>query len=148
MKKPIILIVLFLIIGSVLYAYKMYNKPHTDVGTTDAAETLSAEDIFKAFDNDEAAAMLKYSDKVIAVEGILLSKDLSNELEPQIVLDGNGYDGYIRCGFKPEMSPKIVALAENNPISIKGICVGMNGSEELDLLADKDVVLSNCILID
>jgi hypothetical protein len=148
MKKPIILIVLFLIIGSVLYAYKMYNKPHTDVVTTDAAETLSAEDIFKAFDNDEAAAMIQYADKVIAVEGILLAKDLSNELEPQIVLDGNGYDGFIRCGFKPGMLPKIVALAENNPISIKGICVGMNGSEELDLLADKDVVLSNCTLID
>ncbi len=148
MKKPIILIVLFLIIGSVLYAYKMYNKPHTDVVTTDAAETVSAEDIFAAFDNDEAAAMLKYADKVIALEGILLSKDLSNELEPQIVLDGNGYDGYIRCGFKPEMLPKIIALGENNPISIKGICVGMNESEELDLLADKDVVLSNCTLID
>jgi len=26
--------------------------------------------------------------------------------------------------------------------------MGMNGSEELDLLADKDVVLSNCTLID
>ena len=51
MKKPITLIVLFLIIGSVLYAYKMYNKPHTDVVTTDAAETLSAEGIFEAFDN-------------------------------------------------------------------------------------------------
>lgn len=148
MKKPIILIVLFLIIGSVLYAYKMYNKPHTDVVTTDATETLSAEDIFKAFDNDEAAAIVKYADKVIAVEGILLLKDLSNELEPQIVLYGNGYDGFIRCGFKPGMLPKIIALAENNPISIKGICVGMNGSEELDLLADKDVVLSNCTLID
>ena len=148
MKKPIILIALFLIIGSVLYAYKMYNKPHTDVVTTDAAETVSAEDIFTAFDNDEAAAMIQYSDKVIAVEGILLSKDLSNELEPQIVLDGNGYDGFIRCGFKPEMLSKIVALVENNPIGIKGICVGMNGSEELDLLADKDVVLSNCTLID
>jgi hypothetical protein len=126
----------------------MYNKPHTDVVRTDAAETVSAEDIFAAFDNDEAAAMLKYADKVIALEGILLSKDLSNELEPQIVLDGNGYDGYIRCGFKPEMLTKIIALGENNPISIKGICVGMNGSEELDLLADKDVVLSNCTLID
>jgi hypothetical protein len=148
MKKTIILIVLLTMIGSVLYAYKMYNKPHTDVVTTDAAETVSAEDIFEAFDNDEAAAMVKYADKVIAVEGILLSKDLSNELEPQILLDGNGYDGFIRCGFKPGMLPKIVALVENNPISVKGICVGMNGSEELDLLADKDVVLSNCTLID
>ena len=148
MKKPIILIVLFLIIGSVLYAYKMYNKPHTDVVTTDAAETVSAEDIFAAFDNDEAAAMVKYADKVIAVEGILLSKDLSNELEPQIILNGNGYDGFIRCGFKPEMLSGIIALVENSPVSIKGICVGINGSEELDLLADKDVVLSNCTLID
>jgi len=148
MKKPIILIVLFLIIGSVLYAYKMYNKPHTDVASTEAAETVSAEDIFAAFDHDEAAAMIQYADKVITVEGILLSKDLSNELEPQIVLDGNGYDGFIRCGFKPEMLSKIVALEENSPVSIKGICGGMNGSEELDLLADTDVVLSNCTLID
>ncbi len=148
MKKPIVLIVLLFIIGTALYAYKMYNKPHTDVLNTVAAETVSASAIFAAFDNEEAAAMIKYTDKVIAVEGLLLSKDLSNELEPQIVLEGNGNDGFIRCGFKPVMLSKVSALKDSTIINIKGMCVGLNGSEELDLLADKDVVLSNCTLID
>lgn len=148
MKKPIILIVILCIIGAVLYAYKTYNKPHTDVAATDAAETVSAADLFTAFDTDETAAMAKYADQVIAVKGLLLNKDLSNELEPQIVLEGNGDNGFIRCGFKPEMLAKVSLLQDSTIINLKGICAGINGSEELDLLADKDVTLSKCTLID
>ena len=92
--------------------------------------------------------MVKYSDKVISINGLLLSRDLHNKKEPQLVLEGNGYDGFIRCGFKPEYLDKLIALQDSMSINIKGICMGINGSDELDLLADKDVVLSNCTLIE
>ncbi|HAY89571.1 MAG TPA: hypothetical protein DCY51_09035 [Bacteroidetes bacterium] len=148
MKKPIFLLILLIALGAFLYAYRAYNKPHTDVASTEAAETISASAIFQAFELDDSAAMVKYSDKVIAIHGLLLNRDLSNEKEPQIVLEGNGYDGFIRCGFKPEYLDKLLSLQDSTTAHLKGICMGMNGSEELDLLADKDVVLSNCTLID
>lgn len=146
MKKPISLLIILIALGAFLYGYRAYNKPHTDVASTAAAETVSASAIFQAFDLDDSSAMVKYSDKVISVNGLLLSRDLNNKNEPQLVLEGNGYDGFIRCGFKPEYLDKLVALQDSMSINLKGICMGMNGSDELDLLADKDVVLSNCTL--
>ena len=148
MKKPLLLLIALISLGAFLYGYRAYNKPHTDVANTEAAEELSASDIFQAFDLDDSSAMVKYSDKVIAINGLLLRRDLSNENEPQIVLEGNGDDGFIRCGFKPEYTEKLSALEDNTTIHLKGICMGMNGSDELDLLADKDVVLSNCTIIE
>ena len=131
-----------------MYGYRAYNKPHTDVASTEAEETISASAIFQAFDIDDSTAMVKYSDKVISVNGLLLSRDVNNKNEPQIILEGNGYDGFIRCGFKPEYLARLMALQDSTTINLKGICMGMNGSDELDLLADKDVVLSNCTLIE
>jgi hypothetical protein len=148
MKKPISLLIVLITLGVVLYGYRAYNKPHTDVASTVAEETISASAIFQAFDIDDSSAMVKYSDKVISVHGLLLSRDLHNKKEPQLVLEGNGYDGFIRCGFKPEYLDKLIALQDSVSINLKGICMGINGSDELDLLADKDVVLSNCTLIE
>jgi hypothetical protein len=148
MKKPISLLIVLITLGVVLYGYRAYNKPHTDVASTEAAETLSASAIFQAFDIDDSTAMVKYSDKVISINGLLLSRDLSNKNEPQIILEGNGYDGFVRCGFNPEYLARLMALQDSMTINLKGICMGMNGSDELDLLADKDVVLSNCTLIE
>ncbi|PCJ64610.1 MAG: hypothetical protein COA58_12800 [Bacteroidetes bacterium] len=148
MKKPLLLLVSLLVLGAVFYAYKSYNKEHTNVATTDAAETITAADLFNEFDTDETAAMTKYADKVIQVSGTILSQDLSNDKEPQIVIEGNGDDGFIRCGFKPSELSKVEKATPSTSIKIKGICTGLNGSDELDLLADKDVVLSNCIIIE
>lgn len=148
MKKPIILFVLLVVLGVAFYAYKTYNKEHTNVAETEASVILSALDLFSAFDNDETAAMTTYADKVLQVSGLVLNKDLSNELEPQLVLVGNGDNGFIRCGFKPIELEKVTLLSDSSMVSIKGECKGLNASEELDLLADKDVVLSNCIIIE
>ena len=148
MKKPFSLLIVLITLGVILYGYRAYNKPHTDVASTEAEETISASAIFQAFDIDDSSAMVKYSDKVISINGLLLSRDLHNKKEPQLVLEGKGYDGFIRCGFKPEYLDKLIALQDSMSINIKGICMGINGSDELDLLADKDVVLSNCTLIE
>jgi hypothetical protein len=147
MIRPIIILIVALAIGAAFYGYNTYNKPHTNVGESDASETLLASEIFVAFDTNEQAAMALYSDKVIQVEGELLSKDLSNDKEPQILLKGDGDEGFVRCGFKPSELSKVLALTDSSTVKIKGICMGCNGSEELDLLGSKDVVLSNCIII-
>ncbi len=148
MKKSLILLILLLVLGAVFYAYKSYNKPHIDIADTKATITIYAADLFAAFDTDESHAMQQYADQVVAVKGTLLNRDLSNDLEPQIVLEGNGDNGFIRCGFKKEELQKVITLTDGATVEVKGMCMGMNGSEELDLLADKDVVLSNCIIIE
>jgi hypothetical protein len=148
MKKPILLLISLFVLAAGFYVYKMYNKEHTDIAMTEAAETITASDLFNTFDTDEAAAMVKYSDQVVQVSGNVTEVDLSNDNEPQIVIEGNGDNGFIRCGFKPTELSKVKEIASTNNVSIKGMCMGLNGSDDLDLLGDKDVVLSNCIIID
>ncbi|MDA8886241.1 OB-fold putative lipoprotein [Bacteroidia bacterium] len=148
MKRPILLFIALLVLGAVYYAYKSYNKPHTNVEETAAAESLTAANLFDAFDRDETAAMTKYADKVIQVNGSIFQIDLSNDAEPQVVLQGNSDNGYIRCGFKSSEADKVKTLNDNATLNVKGLCKGFNSSEDLDLLADKDVVLSNCTIIE
>lgn len=148
MKKPILLAVAMLALGAAFFAYKAYYKEHTDVATADVMQELSATELFSAFDADEQAATMKYAEKVVTVNGLLLRRDLSNEVAPQIVLEGNGDDGFIRCGFSSEDLQKTIDLTDSTQVKIKGLCKGFNDAGDLDLLADRDVVLSNCIIIE
>lgn len=134
--------------GGAYYGYSLYNKEHTNVAETEAIADFTAADLFSAFDSNEAENMTRFGDKVISVQGVVFSIDLSNPKEPQIVLEGNGDNGYVRCGFKPEELTKIEAISGGDEIKLKGECKGINKAEGLDLLADVDVVLSNCIIVE
>lgn len=146
MKK--ILFIILILLAVTFVGYKMYNKPHTDVQSSEVLKSFSAAELFSVFELGEAQSMAQYADKVIAVTGVVYLKDFSNDLEPQLVLKANGDNGYIRCGFKPSEMSKLNQVKEGQNINIKGLCKGINGSEELDLLADIDVVMSKCIIID
>jgi hypothetical protein len=148
MKKILLLILSLGVAIGAYVAYSMYNKKHTNVGETKPVASLSALDLFTAFENDETEAMTKFADQVVAVSGDIYTVDLSNEKEPQLVLAANGDNGYIRCGFKPEELEKIKTLEAGNNVELKGECKGVNAPEGLDLLADIDVVLSSCIIIE
>jgi hypothetical protein len=148
MRKITILSISFIVLGILLFVYRMFNKPHTDVLNTKATVEMTAIELFTYFDTNEDSATIKYSDQIIVVSGVLHSKDLSNELEPQILIKTNEDDGFIRCGFKPEYLNNINSLKESSTIKVKGICKGLNGDDDLELLSDKDVVLSSSILIE
>lgn len=148
MKRPLFLLISLILLAGAYFAYKSYNKPHTNVSDSSAIESLTAAQLFEKFSSSESEAMAEFSDQVIEVKGTVYLKDFGNESEPQIVLEANGDNGYIRCGFKQDELSKIQSIAEADNIVVKGICKGINGSEELDLLSDIDVVLSNCIIIE
>lgn len=148
MKKPVLLTIALIALATVFFVYKMYNKEHTNVDTANVLQEMSASDLFTAFDNNEEEATQQYAEQVVSLKGLLFAKDVSNNAEPQLVLVGNGDDGFIRCGFVPENTLAILALTDGATVTIKGLCKGFNAAEDLDLLADRDVVMSNCILIE
>jgi|TARA_B110000902_G_scaffold44957_1_gene50438 hypothetical protein len=147
MKRPLILVLSLLVLGVIFFVYTSFNKKHTDVATADVLQELSARELFASFDASEEEATQKYAEQVITVSGLLLHRDLSNDQEPQIILEGNGDDGFIRCGFKEEYLQNAMDLTDGDEVKVKGLCKGFNDAGDLDLLADRDVVLSNCILI-
>lgn len=146
MKRTLILAISLLVLGATFFAYTSLNKEHTDVATAEVLQELSAHELFAAFDANQEKATLKYAEQVITVTGLLLNKDLSNNQEPLIILAGNGDDGFIRCGFNAEYLQKAIALVDGDQVTVKGLCKGFNDAGDLDLLTDRDVVLSNCIL--
>lgn len=68
MKKFLLLALAAAAIGAAV-AYYLYNKPHRDIASEDAAFSLTADELFDAFEADEAAANALYLDKVVAVSG-------------------------------------------------------------------------------
>jgi hypothetical protein len=148
MKKIAFLSISFIILGVLLFAYRMYNKPHTNVDQSNATEIISAEQLFDKFDKNEDSAMNQFSEQIIVVTGTLFAKDFSNELEPQMILKTDNESGFIRCGFKPIQLQNLERLKDSSIIKVKGICKGINGDDELTLLEDKDVTLSSSIIIE
>ncbi len=147
MKRPLILALSLLILGALFFTYAAFNKKHTDVATANSQQEMSSYELFAEFDASETEATQKYAEQVITVSLLLLQRDLSNFQEPQIILEGNGDNGFIRCGFKEYSLQNAMDLTDGEHVKVKGLCKGFNDGGELDLLADRDVVLSNCILI-
>lgn len=148
MKNKLILFVGILAILGIIIAYTMYNKPHTDVGNSDAQFEMTADELFGAFDAEYDIAREKYEDQIILVSGQLHSLDMGNDEAPQLLLLTSFDDGYIRCGFDASNAAKLKGIKDETQLKIKGICKGMDKLEGLDLLNDIDVILSNCIIID
>jgi hypothetical protein len=146
-RNGLLLLLAFIAIGSI-YGVYLYNKPHKNVENADPVKSLSADELYLAYSEDETKANNEISEQVIEVSGKIYSLETDNVEEPQIVLSTNDPSGFIRCGFKPEELQKIQTLKEGNSIKIKGLCKGMNMAEGLDLLADIDIVISKCMIIE
>jgi len=128
-------VVLFIALAGILAALYMFNLKHTDTSRAKPDFVISATDLQKAFENDEAAASKKYINKIIEVTGKIASvKSGENNIVSVSLITGNEMSAVI-CTFP---SIKTTKLAEaGNEITLRGECSGF-------LL---DVLLNNCALI-
>jgi hypothetical protein len=152
-KKKHIKLVLYIKLGLIamvaIIVFFVFNKPHRDVAQTAPAFSLSATELFNNYDANEAASNKKYLDKVLQVEGKVLEIILENPAKPEAVFTTENAAGTVTCGFKPEELEKVKAIKIHSTITIKGECKGFNNSGDiLDLLSEKDVLFSKCIIID
>ena len=132
MKKVVLgILVACIVAGGV--AYKMYNKPHRDIGSEEAVATLSADELFTAFDEDEAAANAIYLDQVIEVSGIVDEVTEDAEGSTVVVLKAEtAMMGGVSATFDPSINE--TGTKAGDFMRIKGRCTGML----------MDVVLINC----
>ncbi|PQB07423.1 hypothetical protein BST83_09810 [Polaribacter filamentus] len=133
-KKIILFLSILIFLGGFI-AYKMYNKPHVNVGETSSDVTLEAAKIVDDFSSDETLANTTYLDKIVQVLGIINSIKAENETVI-VALAGNGF-GDVLCYLSEESKTKVNTLKEGQQVALKGICTGF-------LL---DVVLVKCVLI-
>jgi len=125
-NRSILILLLFVVIGiGVFVAYTMYNKPHADVSELEG-EAVSAEALYAAFEQDEAAAMAQYAgaNKVIEVSGIVSEvTEESNNLFVELAVP-DAMIGGVRVTVDPRYAANVKALPAGAEVSFRGLCAG------------------------
>jgi hypothetical protein len=121
-KKIIFGILILGIIGA-FAAYKIYNKPHVNVGEASADLRISADKILNDFILDETRANETYLEKIIEVTGVI--SDVKKEREKGIIALKTTDDfGSVLVHLSEEATKKISSLKVGQTIVLKGICTG------------------------
>lgn len=132
MKKliPVIILLLAIIGGTV--AYRMYNKPHRDIASEDAAFSLTADELFDAFEENEADANANYLDKVVEVTGEVVEVTENSAGQAVIMLAAsNAMIGGVSATMQEAGE---VNISEGQAFTVKCRCTGFL----------MDVILVNC----
>ncbi len=71
MKKSRVIatMLLSIILAAGIFVYYQFNKPHRDFSAEEAAYTLSAEELVKAYQQDPSLSDSLYVDQLVAVSG-------------------------------------------------------------------------------
>jgi len=133
MKKIAILLIAFVLLGGG-YGLYLYNKKVPSLADTPADYTLTANELFDAFNADEQAALKKYEGKVIDLSGKVIRLNVNDSLSSVTLEATNSMFGGVNCSF----SSSIASLKEGDEVRLKGRCQGFL----------MDVVLNNCYVIE
>ncbi|MAT53947.1 MAG: hypothetical protein CMN32_05660 [Saprospirales bacterium] len=136
MKKLFLAILILGILGAAVGFY-FYNKPLDAMAGQKADFKLTAEELFNAFENDEAAANAKYLDKVVEVRGKVLEVKPDEDGKTGILLDAGGMFG-VNCKLDDLAEDQRQNFTEGEEVSLKCICTGKL----------MDVVLVRCVEVE
>lgn len=141
-KKKLLLLLLVPVLIAFLVGYYMYNKGPVDVGGVKGVP-VEATVLYSTYINDTAAARLNYTGKVLEVSGVVSGtspKDAPGEKQVMLKTAIEGVS--INCSLADSLS---VLPDAGSTVTIKGICVGIQGDPDLGIMGD--VYLSRCVMI-
>ena len=118
--------------------YYLYNKKPVDVRTLQPELSVTANSLIVAFNSDEAAANLKYLDKVISVKGIISDIKIDSSTgQASVILESEDPMSAVTCSFYNDEIATVQKLSKGAVVVIKGKCTGKL----------MDVVLNNCSIV-
>lgn len=122
MKKIVISILVIGLLGGLATAFYMWNKPKRTAADEAAVATLSADDLFMQYSENEANANKAYLDKIVQVSGVVASTDTDESGLDVVYLETSDIMGLVSCTFARDNHPDVAAGAS---VEIKGICTGI-----------------------
>ena len=122
----------------IVIAYLTYNKPHIDVSNRIADYSLTADELYEEFSEDDVIALTKYNDKIIELAGRLQLISKSDKSISNIVLEGD--IAVVNCEMDSLYIFQLESSKEGDHIQIRGIFVGFD-----DLLGE--LQLKKCIVV-
>ena len=134
-NKKILYIVLVVAIVGAVAGYKLWNKPHQDIGAAKADVAIDAVALYNEYNTDENAANAKYLDKVVAITGKV--KDAAKDADGavKVSLDAGSDMGVVACELSPFASHARTDFQPGEQVTFKGKCTGLN----------LDVVFVECV---
>lgn len=134
LKKLLLVGLILGLIGAATATY-LWFKPVAKISNMTTEISIPANELFMAFENDEAAANEMYLNKVLEVTGIIKEvKNKENGL-PAVIFETDDLIFGVMCEFESQEGAASIKVGEL--LTIKGVCTGK-------LL---DVVLNRCELI-
>ena len=136
MRKRIIIFAGIAFLCAALYGWYLYNKPHSSVQDIPADITITADDLYQHYQQNEASADKKFLDKVIEVNGTV--DDIQQtDSTLSIRLDAGAAMGGINCSITFNKTEKQIVPQKKSAVIIKGKCAGFL----------MDVNLVDCVLV-
>lgn len=133
----ILVIAVFLVGGAI--GFYMYNKPPAKTANQQAVATVTASELYNAFEADEEKANNTYLGKIIEVEGSIAGVSSNESGQPVLQLNNQLFG--VSCSFDDDFFANhkrvINQLKEGDSVKLKCKCDGML----------TDVVLTQCVLI-
>lgn len=136
MKKYLVALVLLVALGAGV-GYLIYNKPFQDMNSAKADITLTASELFTAFESDETSANEKYLDKVVQVSGTVKEVSTGDDGNISITLDSGSEMFGVICQLDNLTEQPRKDFKEGEQLTLKGVCTGML----------MDVVLVRCVVV-
>lgn len=121
MRKKILFAVIALAVLGGAYGYYEYNRPVASIEKKKADIVLSASDLLAAYEADEAAANIAYTEKIIQVTGVI-SELVSKESGNKIFIETNNPMSGVICEMEDGLD--ISTLKTGETVTVKGRCTG------------------------
>lgn len=117
--RKILIVIVVVVSGAILYAASLYTKKHKQaIGK--AAATLTALELFQAFEINESQANDMYLDKILEVSGTI-SGVIRNQDGVQVIMLQTENPMF---GVSVTMAQENKAIQSGEQIRLKGICRG------------------------
>jgi len=148
MKKSLKILIIILILavvavvaGLLVYKY-VYNKPHPDYATEEAALKVRAKRLYTDFSMNPDIASERFAGKILEIEGQITRIEETDGLTIVVYTYKTGEfgDEGIRITMLPEFSQQAKSINPFKPVTIKGLCTGYNGT---DVIVEKGSLVDN-----
>lgn len=124
--KYIIGIILIAILAGAGIGLKMFFKPHAEISKLNIDFQVNASELMNEFQQNEATATTKYSEKVLEITGKFVAKNKLENGTDILVLEDEmqGISCQLDSVWAKRNQATIQALVTGQPVKIKGICKG------------------------
>lgn len=124
--KYIIGIIVIAILAGAGIGLKMFFKPHAEISKLNIDFQVNAPDLMNEFQQNEAAATTKYSEKVLEISGKLVAKNKLENRTNILVLEDEmqGISCQLDSSWAKSNQTVIQELQPGQPVKVKGICKG------------------------